>query len=365
MSNSQVIAGLKEIHSFKGIHVEDPIVKRRSSVALILRFPGLDIPSGASLDKFLDLALEHALEPAEILFIKRTSRKGDRWSGHVALPGGKRDPEDESDVKTAVRETMEEVGLDLTNGLCVGPLDQRLVKTSWGRVTLMTLCPFIFIVSSGKKSSPNLVLQPTEVDRAFWIPVPQLYTVDAGTAGFETVPLGDRLRLHNNPLIPRFLHPFIQSWIVGNMLFGATDLCDPRDMVISSQDRSIDESTVDLIPDNSPPPYKLWGLTLGVVTDFLEIIRPKSEILAFYYPTMQAPDLRLTLALLTYRFRRLKAQHFRALDTHIEGSMDLSGYALNGYFNYLADAIFIGLALRAATIGYISYKAIKFVVNRA
>jgi hypothetical protein len=64
---------------------------------------------------------------AECLFIKRVTRTGDRWSGDVALPGGKSEPEDESPKYTAMRETWEEVGLDLAdnNFLCVGPLDDR------------------------------------------------------------------------------------------------------------------------------------------------------------------------------------------------------------------------------------------------
>lgn len=37
----EIVDGLRHISSFGGLHVEDEIVKRRSSVALILRFPGL------------------------------------------------------------------------------------------------------------------------------------------------------------------------------------------------------------------------------------------------------------------------------------------------------------------------------------
>jgi 8-oxo-dGTP pyrophosphatase MutT (NUDIX family) len=73
---------------------------------------------------------------AEVVFIKRAARQGDRWTSHVALPGGKRDPEDEDDKAVAVRETSEEIGLDLTSSdaLFVGNLPQRVVSTSWGKV---------------------------------------------------------------------------------------------------------------------------------------------------------------------------------------------------------------------------------------
>lgn len=72
----------------------------------------------------------------ELLFIKRATRAGDKWTGHVALPGGKRDPEDDDDQVTAVREALEEVGIDLgyNNAIAVGNLPQRIVTTSWGKV---------------------------------------------------------------------------------------------------------------------------------------------------------------------------------------------------------------------------------------
>lgn len=72
----------------------------------------------------------------ELLFIKRAAREGDRWTSHVALPGGKRDPTDASDKDVAVRETSEEIGLDLRGERCVyvGNLPERVVSTSWGSV---------------------------------------------------------------------------------------------------------------------------------------------------------------------------------------------------------------------------------------
>ena len=38
---------------------------------------------------------------------------GDRWTSHVALPGGKRDKGDKGDEEAAVREVREEVGLEM------------------------------------------------------------------------------------------------------------------------------------------------------------------------------------------------------------------------------------------------------------
>ena len=61
-----------------------------------------------------------------LLFIKRAERDGDVWSGHMAFPGGRAHPEDPSMRATAIRETREEVGLDLTGAEYLGALRVQL-----------------------------------------------------------------------------------------------------------------------------------------------------------------------------------------------------------------------------------------------
>ncbi|KAJ5126171.1 hypothetical protein N7526_008348 [Penicillium atrosanguineum] len=138
---------LSSLHRRPFPHVPNPpTCKKRASVALILRvrptyehWPNLNETLDTSLpveerliEFFAQSWVQHG-EP-EVLFIKRASRVGDRWTGHVALPGGKRDPEDEDDKAAAVREAWEEIGLDLTTDDCisVGNLPERVVTASWG-----------------------------------------------------------------------------------------------------------------------------------------------------------------------------------------------------------------------------------------
>lgn len=107
-----------------------PTRRRRSSVASNHKLNFGDI-----LNAFFEQDWVKHGDP-EVLFIKRAARIGDKWNGHVALPGGKRDPEDDDDAVTAMREALEEVGIDLgyKNAIAVGNLPQRIVTTSWGKV---------------------------------------------------------------------------------------------------------------------------------------------------------------------------------------------------------------------------------------
>ena len=62
------------------------------------------------------LVLRRNLSEAEMLVIKRSVSERDHWSGHLALPGGRVEEGDASLLAAAVRETFEEVGIDLEAG---------------------------------------------------------------------------------------------------------------------------------------------------------------------------------------------------------------------------------------------------------
>lgn len=126
-----------------GLPAEDDGAPARAAVALTLR------PT--------------AEEGAEILLIRRAERVGDPWSGQIALPGGRWSPNDESLLRTALRETWEETGIDLAaTGIVLGTLDELRPRTA-------TLPPIIVtpvVVALG--DPPPLVLSE-EVADAFWV----------------------------------------------------------------------------------------------------------------------------------------------------------------------------------------------------
>ncbi|MFC1500453.1 NUDIX hydrolase, partial [Candidatus Zixiibacteriota bacterium] len=83
-------------------------------------------PRRADPDGRIQAAVALVLVPAgeglEMLLIKRTERDDDPWSGQMAMPGGRRDAEDDDLCQTAIRETREETAVDLGCAELIGEL---------------------------------------------------------------------------------------------------------------------------------------------------------------------------------------------------------------------------------------------------
>lgn len=77
--------------------------------------------SGSRTRASVAMILHQAADDLEILFIQRAAHDLDPWSGHIAFPGGKLE-EGELECQAALRETYEEVGIDLGQGRYLGRL---------------------------------------------------------------------------------------------------------------------------------------------------------------------------------------------------------------------------------------------------
>jgi 8-oxo-dGTP pyrophosphatase MutT (NUDIX family) len=105
----------------------------------------------------------------QVLLIRRAEHPADAWSGHMAFPGGRQDPEDENLIATAIRETFEEVGLDLGQaGRLLGQL-APVPAVARGRPVGMTIVPFIFELVADAE-----LLYSDEVVDAVWVPLDPL-----------------------------------------------------------------------------------------------------------------------------------------------------------------------------------------------
>ena len=114
-------------------------------------------------------------EALELLLIERASYEGDPWSGHVAFPGGRREPHDATLLDTALRETREEIGIDLsTDSRVLGALE-RLNPVS-PSLPPFSIAPFVVTLT---REAP-LALSD-EVAEAFWMPLALLQHPDAST----------------------------------------------------------------------------------------------------------------------------------------------------------------------------------------
>jgi 8-oxo-dGTP pyrophosphatase MutT (NUDIX family) len=121
----------------------DPPITHRAAVALLLR---------------------DGCDDRDCLFIRRAEHPADPWSGQMAFPGGRSEPDDKGLLTTALRETREEIGVDLArDGQLLGALDE--LRAAGGPPGLaLAIAPFVFRVD------PGLTLRlSSEAQSAHWI----------------------------------------------------------------------------------------------------------------------------------------------------------------------------------------------------
>ena len=101
----------------------------------------------------------------EILFLRRADDPADPWSVHMAFPGGRSEPGDADLRATAMRETREEIGLDLGEiADLLGALDEVRAMARMQPLDL-AIAPFVF-----RLRGPHAELTPSaEVTSVHWI----------------------------------------------------------------------------------------------------------------------------------------------------------------------------------------------------
>jgi 8-oxo-dGTP pyrophosphatase MutT (NUDIX family) len=101
-----------------------------------------------------------------VLLMQRTVRDGDPWSGHVSFPGGRYQAGDGELLETAIRETREELAVDLrASSRLVGAMPP-IQAIGRGRVVPMTVTPFVFV-----EETPVEPVTGAEAEHVFWFPI--------------------------------------------------------------------------------------------------------------------------------------------------------------------------------------------------
>ena len=98
----------------------------------------------------------------DLLLVKRVENPSDTWSGQMALPGGKREPEDASLRDTVVRETREETGVRLDGCRFLGVLEAVRSEPKPD----FRILPFVVLLAE----EPVLKLSKAELESYLWVP---------------------------------------------------------------------------------------------------------------------------------------------------------------------------------------------------
>jgi len=151
---------------------------RAAADRLWLAGSGADDPQASSAGKRAAVAtiLRDREEGPEVLLIRRAEHPRDPWSGHMAFPGGREAPSDPDLLATAIRETHEELGFDLTGSAqLLGRLD-TLPAVARGRRVGLVIAPFVFELTEEVSVHPN-----QEVAEWLWTPLSPLFEGSSAT----------------------------------------------------------------------------------------------------------------------------------------------------------------------------------------
>jgi ADP-ribose pyrophosphatase YjhB (NUDIX family) len=210
----------------------------------------------------------------------------------IAFPGGRQDPDDEGPHFTALRETWEEVGIDLCERdyLPIGQLDDREITSSLGKRLLMILSPFGALLLEAQnrlthaavflhtgKQTPVPELQASEVASAHWVPLSHCASclsserpVEGEGAQYNSRTSGGA---KSQSIWAADWH--LATCSVGTCFGSWSDKCTSGRFLLALRQEAKDNRCI-LLP-NEPaavsdenllkqelPDLRLWGLTLGL-----------------------------------------------------------------------------------------------------
>ena len=127
----------------------------------------------------VSLLLREDIQGAELLLIERAHRDGDPWSGQMALPGGRRELQDETVLDTAIRETAEEIGVHLDVKNRISRIDDLVAPRLSHAHGLIISC-HVFEARRLVHFDPN-----EEVHDLLWVPIAHLLHPDSHTSGYR------------------------------------------------------------------------------------------------------------------------------------------------------------------------------------
>ena len=155
--------------------------------ALIRHHPNYQRALGKTSEAAVSVILRagEGKEDLEVLLVKRKTRQGDPWSGQMAFPGGRRKIEDVDLAATAIRETREEVGVDLTQTVPLGVMS-GVVSNSLS----ISVKPFIFFTKGGI----SIELNPEELIQYFWIPL-SFFRDKSNVSNYAVVRFGSKVQV--------------------------------------------------------------------------------------------------------------------------------------------------------------------------
>lgn len=248
----------------------------------------------------------------------------------------------------------------------------------------MVLCPYVHLVM--RYDLPPMTLQSAEVKSVHWVSLRALISPYLKT--LERQDVSDRFFGQGNRLTRRILQA-----AVGKLLFTARTLVPTE----SYYSRSLSEylpmepprrSRIQFIISHlhrvwqgpqSPAlsqdqPLILWGLTYGILANFLGLMPTSHPANMWDWPTLSPWDIRFAVWAFTHRFRARKletciqrreaaggpgkdnaeicgldTQTFTASDIHQSDgpdSLDIVTEMLDGYFDRLRTAMWIALGFR-------------------